>query len=57
MELEPTTTVGEAKEIVFAQEISNGKRIRFIYAGKSLENDKTLEFYKIQSKSYVHALI
>ena len=54
LEVEPSDTIKSIKVKVEDKEGIPIKDQRFIYAGKKLENDRTLVFYDIQKESILH---
>lgn len=55
--VEPTTTVGELKRQMQEKEGINPDEQRMIFAGKNLEDTKTMADYNLQAESTVHLVL
>lgn len=54
LEVEPTYKIQEIKELIHEKEGIVPDRQRFIFAGRQLEDDKTLQDYSISKDSTLH---
>jgi hypothetical protein len=52
-----TTTIEEVKEMIEKKEGVKRCQQRLIFAGKQLEDDKTIEYYNIQRESTIHMVV
>lgn len=58
VEILPSATVGELKELVKKQAGAEGKFLRLIHQGKMLSDDKaTLESCRVKSEDFIHCAI
>lgn len=53
LEVEALDTIMQVKEKYFAKEGVPVEQLRLIFAGKQLEDDKTLSFYNVQSDATI----
>ena len=52
--IQPSTTIKEMKEMIYEKEGININEQRLIFAGKSLEDDRTAADYNINNGSTIH---
>lgn len=58
VEILPSATVGELKELVKKQANAEGKFLRLIHQGKMLSDDRaTLESCRVKSEDFIHCAI
>ena len=55
--VEPTTTVGELKRQIQEKEGIASEEQRLIFAGKNLDDTKTMADYNLQAESTVHLVL
>lgn len=54
---EPSSKVMEVKTALQEKEGIQVEQIRLIYAGRQLNDEKTLEFYKVQPGAVIHMVL
>ncbi|PNS14509.1 UV excision repair protein rhp23 [Sphaceloma murrayae] len=53
IDIEPSETIADVKSKVAAERKSDASLLKLIYSGKILQDDKTVESYKIEEKGFV----
>lgn len=57
LDVEPTTPISDVKEMINNKEGIPTQEIRLLYAGKQLEDDRTLQDYNITKESTLHMVL
>jgi len=55
--IDPNATITQCKQLIHETIFILPERQRLIFAGKLLENDKTIQSYKIQKESCIHLVV
>ncbi|KAF4556799.1 XPC-binding domain-containing protein [Elsinoe fawcettii] len=53
IDIEPSETIADVKSKVAAERKSDASLLKLIYSGKILQDDKTVESYKIEEKGFI----